>query len=146
MTEDEQLLPDRGSRSASDAGSKSAPVQQTPMVVWAGAWLPFSQTFICEQLQAERRFESKVFCHRHADDGPQRFPHPRVHTIPAYEWPTYLSMRVSPTFTRHLRRLKPALLHAHFGFHGVHAAEFAQREELPLLVSIHGKDAAALTY
>lgn len=117
-----------------------------PMVVWAGTWLPFSQTFIYEQLQSERRFESTVFCHRLAGDGRVRFPHPRVRTIPFYEWPTYLSMRVSPTYTRLLRELEPSLLHAHFGFHGVHAAGFAEREKLPLVVSIHGKDAAALTW
>lgn len=116
------------------------------MVLWAGTWLPYSQTFIYEQLLAERRYQSTVFCHRFAGDHERLFPHPRVRTLPAWEWPTYLSMRVSPTYTRLLRELKPAILHAHFGFHGAHAAGFAKREKLPLVVSFHGKDGAALTH
>jgi glycosyltransferase involved in cell wall biosynthesis len=130
--------------SAPDRGRD--PESKTPMVVWAGTWLPYSQTFIYEQLLAERRFESTVFCHRYAGNHDKLFPHPRVRTLPMYEWPTYLSMRVSPTYTRALRELKPAILHAHFGFHGVHAAGFAKREKVPLIVSFHGKDGAALTY
>lgn len=132
-----------------DETTKSASpeaVSRIPMVVWAGSWLPYSQTFIYEQLQAERRFESTVFCHRYAGDHAERFPHPRVKTLPAWEWPAYLLARISPTYTRELRRLQPALLHAHFGFHGQHAAGFAKREKLPLVVSYHGKDGAALTW
>jgi glycosyltransferase involved in cell wall biosynthesis len=117
-----------------------------PMVLWAGNWLPYSQTFIYEQLMAERRYQSTVFCHKFTGDHEKLFPHPRVRTLPMVEWPTYLSMRISPTYTRLLRELKPAILHAHFGFHGVHAAGFAKREKLPLVVSFHGKDGAALTY
>ncbi len=131
---------------AHQSSDGSATASKMPMVVWAGTWLPYSQTFIYEQLQAEQRFESTVFCHRTAGNHEALFPHPRVRTLPAVEWPTYLSMRVSPTYTRLLRELRPAILHAHFGFHGVHAAGFAQREKLPLVVSYHGKDGAALTW
>ncbi len=131
---------------AANAGSEATSDAPIPMVLWAGTWLPYSQTFIYEQLQAERRFESTVFCHRYAGDHEERFPWPRIETLPVWEWPTYLLGRVAPTYTRKLRELKPALLHAHFGFHGIHAAGFAKREKLPLVVSIHGKDAAALTW
>jgi len=136
----EDAQPAESDSPAGDAGSR------TPMVVWAGTWLPWSQTFIYEQLQSEQRFESTVFCHRYAGNHAELFPHPRVKTLPPWEWPAYLTARVSPTYTRTLRELKPAILHAHFGFHGQHAAGFAKRERLPLAVSFHGKDGAALTW
>ena len=38
------------------------------VALFSTQFLPYSQTFIYEQLQEERRFESTVFCHRFAGD------------------------------------------------------------------------------
>jgi colanic acid/amylovoran biosynthesis glycosyltransferase len=49
----------------------------------------------------------------------------------------------SPTLLRGLRRLRPALLHAHTGINGAHALPLARRLDLPMVVTFHGYDATA---
>ncbi|MCQ9154259.1 glycosyltransferase [Acidomonas methanolica] len=46
----------------------------------------------------------------------------------------------SPEIMGIMRRLKPALLHAHFGFDGVEAWPIARRLGIPLVVTLHGSD------
>src|SRR5258708_7062841 len=48
---------------------------------------------------------------------------------------------VAPLFVRRLRKLRPALLHAHFGFAGLRALPLAQSLGIPLLVTFQGCDA-----
>jgi len=46
-----------------------------------------------------------------------------------------------PVANRAIARLRPALLHAHFGPDGMLAMRIAERHRLPLVVSFHGYDA-----
>jgi len=50
---------------------------------------------------------------------------------------------IAPGFVRKLHRLKPQLIHAHFGADGFRALPLANQLHLPLLVSFHGSDATA---
>jgi colanic acid/amylovoran biosynthesis glycosyltransferase len=47
----------------------------------------------------------------------------------------------APLFVRRLRKLRPVLLHAHFGPMGLRALPLAQKLGIPLVVTFHGYDA-----
>jgi colanic acid/amylovoran biosynthesis glycosyltransferase len=48
---------------------------------------------------------------------------------------------IAPGFIRQLRKLKPVLIHAHFGPMGVRALPLARALNVPLIVTFHGYDA-----
>lgn len=109
------------------------------VAVFGAEYLPYSQTFIHDELTAHRRYVADVFCtrRRHTD----RFPFPRVHAGGrAYEY-----TRVSRPFDRLLAEGEYALIHAHFGGGGVYALPFALRHKLPLVVTFHGFDVPLLS-
>ena len=58
----------QGEREAGAAATDAGADSPIPMALWAGRWLPYSQTFIYEQLLAERRYQSTVFCHMYSGD------------------------------------------------------------------------------
>ncbi len=112
-------------------------------------FLPYSETFIHEQLRFHKRYRVKVFARqwRNAD----RFNGhdvTAVEQIPGAPRPirstlfgmTGLSLRLE----RALRAFKPQIIHAHFGHNGLYAMGFALRHRLPLVVSLHGRDVTVL--
>ncbi len=108
------------------------------VALFCARFLPFSETFVHEELAHHRRYEMHVFCGRrmHAD----RFGHPRV--VVAGRLFEYT--RVSPTFDARLAAGELALIHAHHGPGGVYALPFARRHRLPLVVTFHGHDVPLL--
>lgn len=109
-----------------------------------GYFLPYSQTFIHDEVRAHQRYEADVFAWgaRHRD----RFPFARVHT-PAnlLDAANYLATARSASFDRVFEARKPQLVHAHFGTSAVRAHAYAKRYKLPLVVTFHGYDVAILT-
>lgn len=111
------------------------------VAVFAGKFLPYSETFIFDELRCHRRYEAEVFAIRrmHADRFP--FPDEKVHLGGwAYEW-----MNVAPRFARAIRGGGFALCHAHFGTQGTRAAKYARAAKLPLVITFHGFDVPLLT-
>jgi colanic acid/amylovoran biosynthesis glycosyltransferase len=108
------------------------------VAVFSTRFLPYSQTFVHDELGAHQRYQTHVFCARRM--YPERFPHPTVFEAGRlYEY-----TRWSPAFDRRFETGSYALIHAHFGTDAIYAAPFARRHRLPLVVTFHGFDVPLL--
>ncbi|MEM9489186.1 MAG: glycosyltransferase, partial [Myxococcota bacterium] len=114
-----------------------------PVGVFIGSYLPYSETFVYDQLRSHRRYRATAFAYQRSGT-PERFPFPRVCALAGTERLAYLTLGVAPAFDRIIRSRGIAVLHAHFGTNGVYAAPFARRHRLPLIVTFHGHDVPAL--
>lgn len=117
----------------------------TPFALFSTSFLPYSQTFIHDELRAHRRYAADVFAKErlHAD----RFPYDeaRIHTPGgALGGSLYETFGQWPPFHRTFAANDYALIHAHFGTGAVYALPYARRHRLPLVVTFHGNDVAAL--
>jgi glycosyltransferase involved in cell wall biosynthesis len=109
------------------------------VALFVSSFLPYSQTFIHDEIRFHQRYAVDVFTARRAN--PDCFPHASIHVAgPLYRW-----LNVSPRFTRELRSGRHDLVHAHFGVGGARAAGFARRAGLPLVITFHGYDVPLLT-
>ncbi|ACI50573.1 glycosyl transferase group 1 [Gluconacetobacter diazotrophicus PA1 5] len=109
--------------------------------------LPLSETFVRDQSLALRRWNPVMIGERLVD----RLPLEGLAAEAAYRGPATLPQRARsvvartldrapPGLTRIARQVRPALIHAHFGFDGVEAWHLARRLSVPLLVTLHGSD------
>ena len=104
--------------------------------------LPFTQTFIPDQVNALRRFRALyVGLDRVANGRPLE-----TSSIVLVECRTFKSRLhkaaykmtgIAPSFHREIAAFKPRLLHAHFVMDGIHALRIATSLGLPLVVTIH---------
>ena len=101
-------------------------------------FLPYSQTFVYEEIRRHERYAVEVFCGRRL--LPERFPFPSVHV----GGPLYRLTRRAATFDARFRARRFALVHAHFGTGAVYALPYARRHRLPLVVTFHGYDVPLL--
>ena len=108
------------------------------VALFATNFLPFSQTFVHDELRCHRRYDAEVFARRRrlADE----FPFAPVHLAN----PLYGVSAYSPAFHRRIREGRFAVVHAHFGPGAVYARPYAQRADLPLVVTFHGYDVPLL--
>lgn len=102
-------------------------------------FLPYSQSFVHEEIKHHDRYEVEVFAWRRF--FPDRFPFEPVHMAN----PLYIATRRSPLFDRVIRAGRFDLVHAHFGPGGTYARPFAARHGLPLVVTFHGYDVPLLS-
>ena len=102
-------------------------------------FLPYSQTFVYEEIRRHERYAVEVFCRTRllAD----RFPYEPVHV----GGPRYAVTCRAPAFDARFREAGFALVHAHFGLGAVYARPFAKRHRLPLVVTFHGYDVPLLS-
>jgi len=102
-------------------------------------FLPYSQTFVYEEIRHHVRYAVEVFCRRRllAD----RFPFEPVHV----GGPLYALACRSVAFDARFRTVPFRLVHAHFGLGAVYARPFAARHDLPLVVTFHGYDVPLLS-
>jgi glycosyltransferase involved in cell wall biosynthesis len=107
------------------------------VAVFCNSFLPYSQTFVWDELRSHERYQVEVFAWRRLNE--QRFPG-SVHVARPW-YPLTLRNR---SFEKRFERGGFSLVHAHFGWAGVHAAGFARRHRLPLVVTFHGYDVALL--
>jgi glycosyltransferase involved in cell wall biosynthesis len=101
-------------------------------------FLPYSQTFVYEQLVNHVRYEAEVFCWRTANLD--WFPHPNVHRANL----GYGLTRISPAFFRRFAQKRFDVVHAHFATGAVYALPYVQRANLPFIVTFHGYDVPLL--
>src|SRR5262249_18668843 len=106
-------------------------------------FLPYSETFIYDELAHHQRWSVDVFCR--VRRNAERFPYPSVRTPGgAVRQVAYRLLSYWPSFERSLREGGHRLLHAHFGTSGVYALPYKLRLGLPLVVTFHGYDVGAL--
>lgn len=119
------------------------------VALFASQFLPYSQTFIFDELRHHERYEADVFTRirRNADS----FPWPRVFSAyPAgsvsarLEGALYSITSVNPSFSRQIRDGGYDLIHAHFGTGSIYALRYQRQSKLPLVVTFHGYDVPLL--
>lgn len=110
-----------------------------PFALFNTRFLPYSQTFVYEELRHHERYAAEVFCARRL--LPERFPWQPVHAGGLL----YPLTRRSAPFDARFRERGFTLVHAHFGPGAVYALPFARRHRLPMVVTFHGYDVPILT-
>lgn len=110
-------------------------------------FLPYSQTFIYDELRTHERYDVDVFARERINTD--RFPYDRVivPTVGTSEWlgaRLYENIGYWPAFDTRLGNTAYDLVHAHFGTQAVYALPYVLRHELPFLVTFHGIDVANL--
>ncbi|MCA1841312.1 MAG: glycosyltransferase, partial [Actinobacteria bacterium] len=105
--------------------------------------LPNSETFIFKQALALRGYSPLFLSNnvepRGALDADLLLNYSN-HLVAKLENDALRLRLPTPFLDRVIRRLKPALIHAHFGPEGLRASWLASRLGLPLIVTIHGSD------
>jgi len=101
-------------------------------------FLPYSQTFVYEELRQHRRYAAEVFARVRV--LPERFAYPEVHVA----GPLYGYTRTDRGFDRLFEERRYDVVHGHFGTGAVYALRWAERFGLPLLVTFHGHDVTRL--
>lgn len=114
-----------------------------PVSMFVGSYLPYSETFIYDQLRTHRRYRAEVFCYETLESA-KRFPYEPVHALSPGQSLRYRVLGSAPNFDQILRQGQFELMHAHFGINGSYAAPFAKTHNLPLVVTFHGHDVPAL--
>ena len=106
--------------------------------------LPYSETFIREQGEALRNFLPYYAGFRQVDET--HLPGDRLRLLSdgaalgRLRLANYRLTQWDPLWVERLRRLQPALLHAHFEWGGKDALPLARALRVPLVVTCHGKD------
>lgn len=102
-------------------------------------FLPFSQTFVFEEIGLLQRHRVEVFAWRRLNE--RLFPYEPVHVggVP------FLLTGYSRAFHERFRSRAYGLVHAHFGTSGMYALPYATRYHLPLVVTFHGVDVTVLS-
>ena len=102
-------------------------------------FLPFSQTFVFEEIRLLRRHRVDVFAWRRLNAA--LFPHEPVYVggVP------FLLTAFSRAFHEQFRSTPYKLAHAHFGTSGLYALPYVRRYRLPLVVTFHGVDVTVLS-
>jgi colanic acid/amylovoran biosynthesis glycosyltransferase len=117
----------------------------TPTVaVFVGSWLPYSETFIYDQLRLSRQTRAWVICGgltRHAE----RFPHSPITRLGPGERFAFRHVGIAPSIDDALEHSGARVILAHFGLNGAFALPFAKRAGLPLVVMFHGHDVGGLS-
>jgi colanic acid/amylovoran biosynthesis glycosyltransferase len=106
-------------------------------------FLPYSQTFIWDELRTHTRYQPDVFALGRRNE--RAFPYPRVHSPGNVgQLFRYLATSRCKPFDQAFRSVPFRLVHAHFGTSAVFAYPYARRHRLPLVVTFHGYDVALL--
>jgi len=118
------------------------------VAVLRNQFLPYSETFIHDELRCHERYVPTVLARRQHD--PARYPGHEVVAIEPFgarrrlRSLAYGLLGRAAEFDTALRARRFDLIHAHFGHNGAYALDFAKRHRLPLAVSMHGHDVTVL--
>jgi glycosyltransferase involved in cell wall biosynthesis len=113
------------------------------VALFADRFLPYSQTFIYEEIRAHDRYEVDVFCKTRLNED--QFAHD-----PVFCPRTWMGERVYenvgywPQFDRRIGPGRYDVLHAHFGTTAVYALPYVLRHDLPFVVTFWGNDISVL--
>ena len=101
-------------------------------------FLPWSQTFVYEELQHHVRYEAEVFANQRLNED--RFPFENVTLGGRF----YTLTRRSKAFEKRFEQESFDVVHGHFGPGSIYALHYAERYHLPLLCTFHGYDVPLL--
>ena len=113
------------------------------VALFVDRFLPYSQTFIYDEIRAHARYEVDVFCKERLNED--RFPFDRY--VKPRGWlgeRIYENIRYWPRFGRIINRDDHALIHAHFGTAALYALPHVIRHDLPFVVTFWGNDVSKL--
>jgi colanic acid/amylovoran biosynthesis glycosyltransferase len=124
----------------SPSGSRSS---DHTVALFVDRFLPYSQTFIYDEIQAHTRYDVEVFCNERINE--ERFPYERYVKPNSTLGERFLkNVGYWPSFDRRLGAGNHDLIHAHFGTAAVYALPYVLRHDLPFAVTFHGIDVADL--
>ncbi len=129
----------------SDPPSLSSRDGRPTVAVWRTVWLPASETFILNQVQAMHRWRPLRLAVGTSPSplGPPPDLAPFAGHIPVRYTLSAAGLAVAifgRNYDRALQQSGARLVHAHFGTDAVSALPLARRNALPLLVTFHGYD------
>jgi colanic acid/amylovoran biosynthesis glycosyltransferase len=113
------------------------------VALFVDRFLPYSQTFIYDEIRAHARYDVDVFCKERLNAD--RFPFDRY--VTPGNWlgeRIYENIRYWPRFGRIINRADHALIHAHFGTAALYALPHVIRHDLPFVVTFWGNDVSKL--
>lgn len=112
-------------------------------------FLPISETFIHDELRFHTRYKGSVFCRSLLNHN--LFPGHEVFNMSDSRLGRYSLQSLlygacghSGAFIKIFEQRNFKLIHAHFGHNGINAIPYSRRFNLPLIVSMHGRDIALL--
>ena len=108
-----------------------------------GNYLPYSETFIYEQIQKGARYAPVVLARGQVPTR-ELFPYKDVIPLSSMAAMKYFLFRRSADFDRAVEEYGLRFIHAHFGTNGALVAPIAFRHKIPLAVSYHGVDVGVL--
>ena len=110
-----------------------------PIAMFREDFLPFSQTFVFEEIRLLTRHRVDVFAWQRLNET--LFPYAPVYVggLP------FLLTGYSQAFHSKFRSQPYELIHAHFGTSGMYAMPYASKYRLPLVVTFHGVDVTVLS-
>ena len=114
-----------------------------PYAMAIGNWLPYSETFIYDQVKHARRYEPHVLA-RGLNPARENFPYNRVTSLNWFERLFYFKAYPSGKFVNVIRENNLKFVHAHFGTNGALVAATAKKADVPLIVTLHGVDVGIL--
>jgi glycosyltransferase involved in cell wall biosynthesis len=114
------------------------------VALFSTRFVPYSQTFIYDEVQSHERYDIDVFCKERLNE--EQFPYDETHVHRPPEWAEkiYENIAYWPSFDRKLQRGNYDLIHAHFGTAAVYTLPYVRRHNLPLVVTFHGNDVGDL--
>ena len=127
---------------------------QPRVALWRTNFLPYSETFIHDQLRLHERYAAQVFCRTHRNMD--RFPGHTVHAVETLDGgrrdllnaPSLLraglhaTTSLSPRLDRAFHAGRFDIIHAHFGHNALYPMRWAR--QTPMVVSLHGRDVSIL--
>lgn len=112
------------------------------VAVWKNTWLPFSETFIRDQVSALDVWRATTMGFHNSRDGimdADCAPYP--FTRPGRTARRILGVQgKQQIYLKHLRDNEAQVLHAHFGSGGVYSLRLAHEMNIPHLTTFHGAD------
>jgi colanic acid/amylovoran biosynthesis glycosyltransferase len=110
--------------------------------VWKNAWLPFSETFIRDQIDFLPEWDVLKLGFHNLPDGLLRADYaPYPHSSPGNAVRLLLGVRpFLRSYVEWLERSRSSVIHAHFGSGGVNTLPLARATGLPLITTFHGAD------
>lgn len=123
--------------------SKIVNTEKIPYAMAIGNWLPYSETFIYDQVKRAKRFEPYVLA-RGLNSGNVSFPYDKITSLSSVERAFYYAALPSRKFAQVIRENNCKFIHAHFGTNGALIAPTAKKLGIPLIVTLHGIDVGVL--
>lgn len=124
--------------------------QSRVVAVFKTKFLPYSETFIHDELCAHRRYKTLVLTKKKLRYAEQFSGHNIVSLLPSNKVQNHIEhyifnkTRRSWTMEQAIVRHGVSIIHAHFAYSGIYMTPLAKKYNIPLIVSLHGNDVAIL--